>query len=135
MKNLLLLIAAALIAFSGTAYGQSKNKSIEILYFKAKQCACKARTCNALETDLKTVVDNEFPDDNIEFKRIWLNDKANTALIEKYDAKPQTVVMVEKKRKKETVTDLTEITHNYSIKKNKEVFEKELQAKIAGNLK
>ena len=134
MRNIILLFVVALMTFSTSAYSQSNNKSIEILYFKAKQCACKAKTCNALESDVKSVIDKNFSDKNIEFKRIWLKDTLNKALIEKFNAKPQTIVMVEKKRKKETITDLTEIVHNYSIKRNKEEFEVELQAKIAENL-
>lgn len=133
MRNVILLVVA-LMMFSGTAYSQSSNKSIEILYFKAKQCACKAKTCNALEADIKSVIDNNFSDKNIEFKRVWLKDTLNKALIEKFNAKPQTLVMVEKKRKKETITDLTEIVYNYSKNRDKEEFEVELQAKIDENL-
>lgn len=135
MKNSLLLFAIVLITFSSSANSDSKNKSIEILYFKAKQCACKTRVCTAIEAQIKSVVDKNFPDENIEFKRVWLNDKANQALIEKFSAKPQTVVMVEKKRKKETITNLSEIVHNYSVKRNMEVFEKDLKAKITETLK
>ena len=134
MRNVVLLFVVALMIFSGTAYSQSSNKSIEILYFKAKQCACKAKTCNALESDIKSVIDKNFSDKNMEFKRVWLKDTLNKALIEKFNAKPQTLVMVEKKRKKETITDLTEIVYNYSKNRDKEEFEVELQAKIEENL-
>lgn len=91
-------------------------------------------TCNALEDQVKSVIEKEFPDKGIEFKRVWLNEKENEALIQKYSAKQQTVVMVKKKKDKETVTDLTEIVHQYSLKKNQEEFEQQMKTTIAENL-
>ena len=108
MKQISLFMMVALITISTAAFSQSKNKSVEVLYFKAKQCACKTRACNALENQVKAIIDEDFPDKNIEFKQVWLNDKENAALIEKYHAKAQTVVMVKTKRKKEWSTDLTQ---------------------------
>jgi hypothetical protein len=92
-------------------------------------------TCNALEDQVKSVINKEFPDKNIEFKRVWLNEKENDALIQKYSAKPQTVVLVKIKKEKETVTDLTEIVKDFSSKQNKEKFETELKEKISASLK
>lgn len=48
-----------------------------MLYFKAKQCACKTRACNALENQVKTLIEENFQDKNIVFKHVWLNDKDN----------------------------------------------------------
>ena len=83
---------------------------------------------------MKAEIEKEFPGENIEFKRVWLNEKENEALIQKYSAQPQTVVMVKKKKDKETVTDLTEIVRQYSLKKNQEEFEQQLKTTIAENL-
>lgn len=133
MKKSILFLAVILLAFSGTTFGKSKEV-VEVLYFKAKQCACKTRTCNAVEDQVKSVILKDFPDENIEFKRVWLNEKENEALIQKYSAKPQTVIMVRTKKDKEIVTDLTEIVHQFSLKKNQEEFEKQMKTTIAENL-
>ena len=133
MKKSILLLMVVFLTFSGTTFGKSKEM-VEVMYFKAKQCACKTMTCNALEDQVKAAIEKEFPGENIEFKRVWLNEKENEALIQKYSAQPQTVVMVKKKKDKETVTDLTEIVRQYSLKKNQEEFEQQLKTTIAENL-
>jgi len=134
MKQISLFMMVALITISTAAFSQSKNKSVEVLYFKAKQCACKTRACNALENQVKAIIDEDFPDKNIEFKQVWLNDKENAALIEKYHAKAQTVVMVKTKRKKEWSTDLTQPVKNLTVRGKTEIAETELKTLIAENL-
>ena len=134
MKKSILFFLVAFLILSGATFGKSKE-NIEVLYFKAKQCACKTMTCNAIEDQVKSVIDKEFQNKNIEFKRVWLNEKENDVLIQKYNAKPQTVVLVKKKRDKETVTDLTEIVKDFASKQNKEKFETELKVKISESLK
>lgn len=134
MKQISFFMMMALIAISTAAFSQSKNKSVEVLYFKAKQCACKTRVCDALEGQIKTLIEKDFPGENIEFKRVWLNDKENTALIEKYQAKPQTVVLVKTKRKKEWSTDLTQQVKNLTVRGKTETAETELKTLIAENL-
>lgn len=134
MKKSILFFLVAFMTITGATFGKSKE-NVEVLYFKAKQCACKTMTCNAIEDQVKSVINKEFPDKNIEFKRVWLNEKENDALIQKYSAKPQTVVFVKMKKDKETVTDLTEIVKEFSSKQNKEKFETELKEKISANLK
>lgn len=134
MKRIALLMMIALLAITTTSFSQSKNKSVEVLYFKAKQCACKTRACNALENKLKTIIEEDFPDKNIEFKQVWLNEKENEALIEKYHAKAQTVIMVKTKRKKEWITDLTEPVQNLTNMGKTETAKTELIKLIAENL-
>lgn len=131
MKRISLLMMIALFALSTAAFSQSKNKSVEVLYFKAKQCACKTRVCDALENQVKATIEKDFPDENIVFKRVWLNEKENTALIEKYGAKPQTVVLVKTKRNKEWSADLTEPVKNLTVKGKAETAEADLKNKIA----
>ena len=134
MKKSILFFLIAFLTISGATFGKSKE-NVEVLYFKAKQCACKTMTCNALEDQVKSLINKEFPDRNIIFKRVWLNEKENDALIQKYSAKPQTVVLVKMKKEKETVTDLTEIVKDFATKQNKEKFETELKIKISESLK
>lgn len=52
MKRISLLMTIALVTIATMAFSQSKNKSVEVLYFKAKQYACKTRACDALENQL-----------------------------------------------------------------------------------
>ena len=135
MKKLILLLGIAIFAIIVVTNAQSSKSKIEIFYFKANLSCCKARACNALEADVKSVIEKHFPKENISFKVIKLEDEANKALIEKYNAKSQTVVIVKKKKKKETATDVSAIVRDYAIKKDKEKFEKELKNKISECLK
>lgn len=134
MKRISLLMTIALVTIATMAFSQSKNKSVEVLYFKAKQCACKTRACDALENQVKTIIKEDFPDKNIDFKQVWLNEKGNAALIEKYHATGQTVVLVKTKRKKEWSTDLTEPVKNLTVSGKTETAEAELKVLITDNL-
>lgn len=134
MKKITLLITAFFLLFSVAVFPQSRKKQVEVLYFKAKQCACRTRVCNALENQVKLIIEKNFADENIIFKRVWLNNKENTALIEKYQAKSQTVVLVKTKRKKEWSTDLTGLVKNLTIMGEREKAETDLINKIAENL-
>ena len=91
MKKLILLLGIAIFAIIVVTNAQSSKSKIEIFYFKANLSCCKARACNALEADVKSVIEKHFPKENISFKVIKLEDEANKALIEKYNAKSQKV--------------------------------------------
>lgn len=134
MKRISLLMMIAFMALSTSTFSQSKNKSVEVLYFRTKQCACKTRASDALENKVKSLIMENYPDRNITFKQVWLNDKENAPLIEKYEAKPQTVVLVKTRRKKEWTTDLTEQVKNLSMRGKTEAAETELKTLIAENL-
>jgi len=129
------MLVVAMITIVGSTHAQFSKNETGILYFKANLSCCKARACNALEADVRSVIEKYFADKNISFKVVKLADEANKALIEKYNAKSQTVVIVKKKKRKETVTDVSAIVRNYAIKKDKEMFEKELKNKISECLK
>ncbi|MBK8807540.1 MAG: hypothetical protein IPO21_13220 [Bacteroidales bacterium] len=98
MKRTLLLIAMSFM-FIGLSYGQKKN-STEVLYFKTPLPCCKARSCNMLQSDIDSIVVKYFSDEKIQFKVVMINDEANKALVEKYKAQSQSVVMVQIKRKR-----------------------------------
>lgn len=135
MKKTVLIFIVVLLAISGAAFGQSSKKSVEVLYFKANLACCKARACDALQADVDSVLKKNFVKENIDFKVIKLADEANKDLIAKYNAESQTVVFVEKKRKKETATDLSPIVKDYAMNRDKEKFENEFTAKISEVLK
>jgi hypothetical protein len=134
MKRISLLMMIAVVVVTTMAFSQSKNKSVEVLYFKARQCACKTRACNALENQVRSIIDQDFPDKNIEFKQVWLDDKKSAAIIEKYHATGQTVVMVRTKRKKEWSTDLTEPVKNLTVTGKSATAKAELKKLIDENL-
>jgi hypothetical protein len=128
-KTGLFLVASMLIGLATFA------QKTEVLYFKADLACCQARACNALEGDVKAVVEKNFNGETVVFKEIKLADPNNKELIEKYNAKSQTVVIVTHKKKKETFVDVTDIVRNYSRFKNKEELEKNFVAKINESMK
>lgn len=134
MKKSILFFLVAFLTISGATFGKSKE-NIEVLYFKANLCQCKARVCNALQADVDNVLKTYFAKENIQFNVIQLADEANKELIAKYKAESQTVVIVKTKGKNETVTDVSAIVKDYATKQNKEKFETELKGKISASLK
>lgn len=135
MKKYILFVMVGLLAVSaGATLGQSNKKSVEVLYFKANLCRCKAGACNALQADVDSVIVKYFQKENIEFKVIKLADAANKELVTRFNAKSQTVVIISKKKKKENVVDVSSIVANYSKTKDKAKFEAEMKAKINESL-
>lgn len=136
MKKNILFIMLAFLTISGATFGQSNKNKVEVLYFKANLACCKAKACNALQADVDSVLIKYFSSKkNIEFKVIALADEANKELVTKYNAKSQTVIIVKKKGKKETSSDVSAIVQNYTMNRNKEKFENELKNKINEILK
>lgn len=134
MKKTTLLFAVLIISVSAL-FAQSTKGKAEVLYFKANLACCKAKACNVLEADIKAIVEKNYPNGNVVFKEIKLADESNKALIDKYQATSQTVVIVKKKKKNETSVNVTDIVKNFLLDQNKETLEKELIAKIDGMLK
>lgn len=127
MKKAIILFVFSIVV-SGL-YAQKNN--VEVLYFKAKLGCCQSRACNTLEADIKAVIDRNFNEKGVTFKQIMLADEANKALVEKYNAKSQTVILVASdKKKKQTSVDVSDIVRKYTKGGSKEVFEKELTDKI-----
>lgn len=123
------VLALLLFSFSGMA---QKKESIEVLYFKANLSCCKAKACNAIEGDIKAMVEKNYPEGNVVFREVKLDDAANKELVEKYKAESMTVIVVRKKKKKEYSENITADVKNYMQTQNKEAFEKELLAKVSG---
>lgn len=134
MKRTILITIITFLTITVSLFGQNK-KSLEVLYFKADLACCMARACNVLQTDVDSVVIKYFAKESIQFKVIRLADEANKDLVAKHNAKSQTVVIVKKERKKETVTDVSNIVQEYASKHNKTMFENELKGKIGEILK
>jgi hypothetical protein len=124
--------AIILFVFSIVTIGLYAQKNgVQVLYFKAQPACCKAAACNNLEADVKGVVEKNFKGKKVTFKQVALADEANKALVEKCNAKAQTVVLlVTDKKKKETSVDVSDIVRKYTRSGDKAAFEKELTDKI-----
>ncbi len=130
MKKTILILAA--IMLSGMLLSaQSTKEKIEVLYFKANLVCCKARACNALESDIQNIISENYPDSSVVLKEIKLADEANKTLVEKYKAQSQTVIIVKKKKNKEFSIDVSEIVKAYVQNQNKETLKQELISKIS----
>ena len=127
MKNLLAIIVLVMFALSANA------QKAEVLYFKANLPCCQATACNNVESAVKSIIDANFGN-KVEFKQIKLADASNSVLIQKYNAKTQTVIVLVKKRKEKFI-DISDIVRNYTRDNDKEKLEKELVAKINKMLK
>ncbi|HBG71294.1 MAG: hypothetical protein A2W93_01740 [Bacteroidetes bacterium GWF2_43_63] len=121
MKAKIAIFLFALMA--GTAVFAQSGKSVEVLYFKANLACCKAKSCNALEADLQTIIQKNFPDGNIIFREVKLAEDSNKVLVEKYKAQSQTVVLVKIKKKKEMNSDISDIIKKFVKDQNKEELE------------
>jgi len=129
MKKTIFLLTIAI--FSGMMlFAQSKKSSIEVLYFKANLACCKAKACNVLESDIQNIITKNYPDGSVKFTEVKLVDVANKDLIDKYNAKSQTVIIVKKTKKKETFVDVSDLVQKYVQSQDKTTFEKDFIAKI-----
>jgi len=129
MKRVIILVALSIATIG--LYAQK----VEVLYFKAQLACCKAAACNNLEAEVKGIIEKNFAKKAVTFKQVALADEANKALVEKYEAKSQTVVLVVTKKKKETAVDVSDIIRRYARTNDKAAFEKELTDKINESLK
>ena len=135
MKKIILISLVAMLAISGTLFAQSNKKSADVLYFKANLCPCKAKSCNALEGNIKSVIEKDFPKGNVNFKVVKLADEANKELVDKYNALSQTVVIVSKKKKKEVSVDVSDLVNTYAKDNDQAKFETAFTSKINESLK
>lgn len=120
--SLLLFVSAGLLA--------QKNNVVEVMYFKANLACCQAKACATLENDVKAIVEKNFTDGSVIFKEVKLADEANKALVEKYKAQSQTVVIVKNTKKGEKVIDISDDVKAYRVSQNKEELEKTILAKV-----
>lgn len=128
-KTIAIFVLTLLAGLSASA------QKAEIMYFKADLACCRERACNALESDVKAVIESNFKNGDVKFSSVKISDEANKGLVEKFNAISQTVVVVAKKRRDETVVDISDIVRNYSRNRDKAILEKELLAKVSECIK
>ncbi len=134
MKKIALLLAFIIISASAL-FAQSTKGKAEVLYFKANLACCKAKACNVLESDIKGIVEKNYPNGNVVFKEVKLTEESNKPLVDKYQAGSQTVIIVNKKKKKERSINVSDLVKNYLKTQDKAALETELIAKIDRMLK
>jgi hypothetical protein len=132
MKNLLLVLIFSI----GAVFTMNAQKA-EFLYFKANLPCCPAKSCNALEGDLKTLIETNYPKGDVVFKTIMIADEANKELVEQYNAKSQTCVLVVKNKKGDSYVDMSAMAKTYMVAKpdSKDISGKEFVLEVQKNLK
>ncbi|MDD2622804.1 MAG: hypothetical protein WC142_00310 [Bacteroidales bacterium] len=126
MKKLQVLFI--LVMLTTGAMAQSGSKKIEVLYFKANLSCCQARACQNLEKVTKEIITNNFPNNEVVFKTVALTDEANKELVDTYNAKSQTLIILNNKKKK--FVNLSAALAKYARDNDKTAYEKELIANI-----
>lgn len=131
MKNILVIGIMLLFSIAISA------QNAEFYYFKANLSCCQARACNSLEDELKTIIETNFPKGNVEFITIKIEDEKNKELVEKYNGKSQTCILIVKNKKSNFTYDMTPFVKKYQYAKENErkLREQELVLEIQKNLK
>lgn len=126
MRKLSLIMLSLLLTVGAMA--QTSSKKFEVLYFKANLSCCQAQACQNLETVTKDIIVKNFSADEAVFKTIALADEANKKVVDTYNAKSQTLIVINTKKKK--YLDLSGLLAKYARNNDRDVYEKELVAKI-----
>lgn len=134
MKKMIFTLLAVFF-ITNFIYSQSNNAKVEVLYFKANLACCKARTCNAIEADIKSMVENKYADGKVVFKQVRIADSTNAPLVTKYNAQSQTVIIRKTSSKKDVYFDASAMVKQYYADMKKDVFEQQFFAKIDEMLK
>lgn len=112
------------------------SQKAEFLYFKAKLSCCQARSCNALEGEIKKIIESNFKPEEVVFKTVLIDAPENKELVEKYQAKSQTCILIVNHKKNVLDYNLTTFVRNYQIAsaEDKKFREQDLILEIKKNL-
>ncbi len=124
MKQLLILTALLIAGIFANA------QKVELLYFKANLPCCPARACNALESDIQSILEESFDSETVIFKQVLLADASNKSLVDKYNAKSQTVVLVKNSGGEEKLVDASSQVRAYMRSNDKAKLKAELTAML-----
>jgi len=131
MKRTLLFLC---FAFLGSIFVTAQKA--EVLYFKADLPCCQARACDNIEAGIKNTIESYYKDGSVIFKTIKISDPANKELIEKFNARSQTAVVVcSAKKGKETVKDISDIVRSFARTYDTAGLEKDMVAVINEGIK
>lgn len=126
MKNVSVIILIAFMAIASKGFGQKAN----VFYFKADLSCCQARACDQLQSDVKSIVEKHFSSEEVVFQKIKLDSKSNKSLVKKYDAKSQTVVVVNNDKS----MDISDLVATYQRSRSKKEAEQKIVDKIKSML-
>jgi hypothetical protein len=140
MKKLMVLFA--LVVFTGTANGWSQTKMqgspplrVKVYYFHPNE---RCPIDESIEANAKAVVQSYFSKETgngtLLFKVLNTEDKANAAIVLKFDINAQALYIVRLENGKEIQKDLTRFAFDYS-KSNPGKFKAGLKAEIEMALK
>ena len=130
MKKILFILLLAIIAGTATTFAQQKKTGVEVLYFKANLACCKAKACNNLEANVKSIVEKNWADGSVTFRQVKLSDTLNNELIKKYNAQSQTLVIVKTYKKKTTSVDISPILKEFAKTNDTTKFKSEFTVKV-----
>jgi hypothetical protein len=141
MKKTSLIIMLFFLGFlsqniAQTTQKQSTTKAkIEVLYFHATN---RCPTCLAVENNARKTIEENFKTEllkgTIKFVSINIDDKANDAMVKKYQVTFSTLLIIRKAGTVETKTDLTDVGFQYA-RNNPTKYAELLKAEILKNLK
>lgn len=141
MKKITLFILLISLGFLSQNMAQSAQKQtspnarIEVLYFHATN---RCPTCLAVESNAKKTIEENFKQEltkgTIKFVSINIDDKANEALVKKYQVAFSTLLIIRKAGASETKTDLTDMGFQYA-RNNPTKYAELLKAEILKKLK
>ncbi|MCI2227697.1 nitrophenyl compound nitroreductase subunit ArsF family protein [Polaribacter sp. MSW13] len=107
---------------------------IEVIDFHSTH---RCMTCKAIEANTKYTLDTyfskELKEDKVTFQVINVDEKANEKIAEKFEASGTSLILNVIKNGKETQINLTDFA--FMEGNNKDLFSKELKAKIEAELK
>lgn len=137
MKKLvfsLMLLVFSFFMVSGLQ-AQTKAASLEVYYFHGTN---RCPTCNAIESNAKKVLNDSYKSQiangTIKFTSFNLDDKANEALVKKYEISFSTLLIIKKTGAKEQKSDLTDMAFQYA-RTNPAKYANLLKAELDKNLK
>lgn len=130
MKKLTILS----VIFLGLLFnGFSQTAKVELLFFKANLGCCASRYGDQIIEDTREIIQKKFSTKLVSFKVIEIADVANKDLVAKHNAKSQTVVIMNSKKK--TSEDISSIIALYVKDNNEKKLETALVEKINNFLK
>ena len=127
MKRTVVLILVA--AFVSATFAQKAD----ILYFKANLPCCQAAACDALQNEVQAIISRNFKKSEVRMLVVKLTDEKNKSLIEKHQAKSQTLILEFRNNKKKPV-DLSDILRAYLRINDRKQLESSIVERIKQNL-
>lgn len=130
--NKTLILISVLIFINLSAFSQKA----EVLYFKANLPCCQATACNNLENEVKGIIESNFTKGNVTFITKKIADPNNQDLVEQYNAKSQTLIIIgTNKKKKNNTLDVSDVLRKYMRSEDTDELEETLVAKINESMK